>query len=148
MADRNKLMDLKDQSVKKFNAELAFLVNILYNQNTKDADFCTIKDAFMVVKNETPELIVTTVGSYIWKYRVNIKAGQVKQLLDNDYSDEIKEVSARPDSKNVDEIKAILDKVKQYWSKFNQIEQDTIVKRIQSMLAHYASVLAAEKELK
>ena len=140
--------DLKDKAVKDFITELGFLVHALYTKNTNDDNFIFIKDGFNVAKNENPEVVVMVSGPYVWKYRTQLENGDVQTMLNNDYKDEVEGAKEYLEGHGkFDQIKEILKKIKETWPTFSKIEQETVAKKMQKLVVHYASFLGASKKL-
>jgi len=137
---KKQMIQIKDRSILEFTLDMTFIVNIIYNKNKKDTDIEEIRDGYLLAKNENPECIIINAGPYLWKYREQVSLDNFNELLNNDFSTETS-------NSNSNKVQAILNKIKKTWHLFKPLEQDSIKKRLKTMLTYYATYLKSCKHL-
>lgn len=142
-------MDLKKISEKERTATdfanvMTTIINAIYEINKKDNYILEVKDRYAIVRRENPFIIITIVGPYLWKYRENIKTGNLDVLLNNDFRDDVFEARGLiPDC--FDKIEDIINSFKRSWILFNTNEKEILKKKLQKMLAYYSGYLSVCK---
>jgi hypothetical protein len=151
-SSRQELLNNKDKSMKSFLSDISFIIEAVYSKNKTDSDMLEIRDKFAVARRENPSGLVEIAGPYIWKYREQIKNEQVNFFLDRDFFEDIKEAKQTKGEEIVEmtefeDVPVIMDKVKKTWVMFQKPEQQTLIKKVQSMLQHYCRYISVSREL-
>lgn len=149
---KEELQAEQDKQVKDFNAALAFMIRCVVDKNKKDEDIKDINDKFLAVKRENPSIVVIHGGPRVWKYREEIKKGEINFFLDNNFEDDVEEVQKEvqdeiPEAADTKKVMEIMTKIKLSWHRFNKEEQEEIMKRAKKLVKTYAAYLATDKQL-
>lgn len=142
--NNQKALQEKEKAITEFANIASTIINAIYELNRKDIYILEIKDKYAIIRREQPQIIIKIVGPYLWKYRENIKTGNLDILLKNDFNDEkIEAQELIHDS--IDKINNIIESFKNSWLLFSPFERDIIKKKLQKLLAYYSGYLIACK---
>ena|SRR5271170_5611732 len=138
----------KDDSIDGFISDITFVVNATHEKNRKDNDIISIRDGFLVARRENPEVVMLQIAPYLWKYRQDIINKNFNKLLNNDYEEEISEITGSlPEYSNFDKVTSIMQKIKRSWHLFSSAEQNIIQTKFIKLISHYATYIGACKAL-
>lgn len=146
---RKQYLDQVEADKKIIIKDLGDIVAAMFSKNKRDADIMKIKDGYAIIRNENPNLIVEKAGPYFWKYREQIKGRKESFFIGNDFKDELAEAreSGIAEMNEFDDFPAIIAKLKRTWHLLTAVEKETMWNKVASILSHYASYVAATKEL-
>jgi hypothetical protein len=146
---RRDIINMRDTSMSKFNADLTSIVNAVYSKNKKDDEIISIKDKLSIARKENPVGLIEIAGPHIWKYREQIERENISFFIRNNFENDIIEASKEiAEITEFEKTSVLLDKAKSVWHMLLKEEQIHMIKLIKSLLQHYSTYLSASKKLK
>jgi len=139
-----------NQAQKSFVSNSTSLVNIGAEKNKTDMQIQEMRELYRVIMASEPNLIITNVGPYMWKYREQIKKRDEAFFIDNEFSNELNEYYSREshtDQFDQNDINVLMNSIKKSWSTFTNPEKIVVWKHVNTMLMTYAQYLKCEREI-
>lgn len=138
---------IKINQTNLFINELTKVVNAVLLKN-KNEDFIGIKDKYMILKRETPEIVIQEAGSYLWSYRQEIADKAIDKLLSNKFEKDIDKAKLSNKTDSLQNIHNIIAEVKKTWIEFSSAEQNMLLTILNKMITMYATYLHSEIKIK
>lgn len=145
---RKTYIDVKDKAAADFCKHLNFMVRILKEKNPRDDDIEDLVRRVNLVTSASSTVVIETAGPYFFKYREKILARNPDFFMNNDFSNDVKEVAQQHDV--VDDINSafeMIEKIKKSWKLYSMQEQQTLLMKNEEMLKCYARYLSSVKKL-
>jgi len=142
---RKTLEAKQDESVKEFCRTVQAIAKSMHNKNKQDTDLAELREHLTIAIKDMPLDLFERAGAYVWEYRDDIAKGNVDTFLKKDYKQEI--ADEVEDESEVEKVAGLIGKIKRTWRFFNQVEQQDMISKFQTLVKHYAAYEGSRREL-
>jgi len=122
----------RDQSLKKFNTTLSWLVNLLVRLNPRDDEIERLRARMSIARGADRDSLIRECGPYLFKYQNHIITRNEQFFMNVNFS-EMADVEPS--------IKNLITKLREQYSKMVQGEKDQIYEKVVDLLAAYVEYL-------
>jgi hypothetical protein len=129
--------------LESFNRAAKLLAIDTAKQFPGDAKIYRVKERILTAASLSPEILINTMGPYLFKYNKQIYKGDAEFFIANSYDEDIKTAS---DREKTDAVEYIMPKVKEAWKLKTEGEKQEYMEAIQQMLDDYIEYLTLTKK--
>jgi hypothetical protein len=151
---RGQLLTNLDQCQSGYIDTMSEFLTMIYEKNKRDTGFNDMRQKFETYKSDAPRTIIEKGGSWIWRYRAEIKEKNEDKLMKEDFleiyintladEEKVKITS----SEQYDVIKGLIVQLHKVWHCCNAAERERVWDYLNVLVKHYAKYLQTTKALK
>lgn len=127
-----------------FARQIGTLLNLAIEKNTRDRQLKELRERYTIIQTENPIKVIEMAGPCVWRYREQIKAGDVKHFMSADL---ISENCTDLDEDEINYASQLITSLRMLWQLFTEPERQVVINGFKRLVSLYAEYLASLRQL-